>query len=149
MKKYALAFLMLFSALSIQSNRAEANGATVVFLQVRFQDYLITSAIRDKAFNTSKLFNILESSADDLFVARLDPFLYRWVTYYTTLGNDVELGFAGYEDVVFRYYPSVRSIIGVTTSEEIIVLLPELTEETYQKPVKTTNSSKPDKFKQD
>ena len=149
MKKFALAFLILFSALSIQSNRADANGATVVFLQVRFQDYLITSAIRDKAFNTSKLFNILESSADDLFVARLDPFLFRWVTYYSTLGNDVELGFAGFEDVVFRYYPSVRAIIGVASTDEIIVLLPELAEGSDEKPVKAKDSGKIEKLKRD
>lgn len=124
MRKFALAFLLLFSALSFQSQPADANGATVVFLKVRFQDYFITSAIRDKSFNTSKLFNVLESSVDDLFVARIDPYLYSWVTYYTTQGNDVELSFSGYENVIFRYYPSIRAIIGVTSTEEIIVLLP-------------------------
>lgn len=140
MKKYALAFLILFSAFSVPSQPAEANGATVVFLKVRFQDYLIKSAIRDKAFNTTKLFNILESSADDLFVARIDPFLYRWVTYYTTQGSDVELGFAGFESVVFRYYPSVRAIIGVASTDEIIVLLSELPPQTHEKPVPKPDS---------
>ncbi len=131
MKKFALAFLLLFSALSFQTDRADANGATVVFLQVRYADYLITSAVRDKAFNTSKLFNVLESSSDNLYVARIDPFIHNWVVYYTAAGNDVSLTFQGYEEVIFRYYPSVRAIIGVASNQEILVLLPSVNQLTF------------------
>jgi hypothetical protein len=125
MIKSLLAFLLLFSALSYPSDRADANGATVVFLQVRASDYLITAASYDKSFTTSKLFDVFESSTDGLLIARIDPFLYRWITYYTSAGDDVSLKFQGYEEVVFRYYPSVRAILGVTSSDEVIVLLSE------------------------
>ncbi len=135
MKKFALALLMIFGAMSLQSNRAAANGATVVFLQVRLQDYFLTAAIRDKQFNTSPLFDVLESSADSLYVARLDPYIYRWASYYAAQGNDVALEFDGYESVTFRYYPSVRAILGVGENNEIIVLLPEVTTQpVVQKP---------------
>ncbi|RYZ81327.1 MAG: hypothetical protein EOP04_24200, partial [Proteobacteria bacterium] len=126
MKKFALAFLMLFGALSFQGNRADANGATVVFLPVLLQEYKIKVAISDKLFQSSKLFNIFESSSDDLYVARLNTNLYRWVSYYALQGNDVQLGFTGYQDVVFRYYPSVRAIIGVTETGEIFILYPDI-----------------------
>ncbi len=131
MKKFALAFLLLFSALSFQTDRADANGATVVFLQVRYADYMITSAVRDKGFNTSKLYNVLESSSDNLYVARIDPFIHNWATYYTAAGDDVVIPFQGYEKVVFRYYPSVRAIIGVASNQDVLVLLPSTNQFTF------------------
>lgn len=135
MKKFALALTLLLSALSFNSQPAKANGATVVFKQIRFSEYFITPAVRDNAFNTSKLFNVLESSANDLYVARLDPVLYRWVSYYASQGDDVVLPFAGFEEITFRYFASWRSIIGVTADEEVLVLLPKLPEQQVQKPI--------------
>lgn len=124
MKKLILAILFLCGTFTVQSETAKASGATVVFLQVRFQDYIMTSAIRDKVFNSSKLYNVLESSERGLYVSRVDPYIYRLTAYYTSLGYDVELGFEKDESVTFHYYSVFNAIIGVTADEDIIVLLP-------------------------
>ena len=124
MKKFILAILFFCGAFTVQSEPTKASGATVVFLQVRFPDYSMTSAIRDKIFNSSELFNVLESSQRGLYVSRVSPDVYRLVSYYTSLGYDFELRFEKDQNVTFRYYPQLKAIIGVTEDQEIIVLLP-------------------------
>lgn len=125
MKKLALAFLILFGAISVQSDKAEANGATVVFLKVRYKDYFMTTAIRDKVFNSSYLYNHLESTTYDLFVARVDPYVYRTAMYYTAIRGDyVVIPFERSQSVKFKYYEVFDAMIGVTEDDQIIVLLP-------------------------
>lgn len=126
MKKFALILSLLISALTIGSQPLSANGAVIIFKPIHFSDFFIQPAIHDTQFNTSNLYNVFESSADDLYVARLDPFLYRWVQYYIDQGDDVLLPFSGYGEVTFHYYKSIRAIMGITANDEIIILLPEL-----------------------
>jgi hypothetical protein len=140
MKKLALAFLILFGAISVQSDKAEANGATVVFLKVRYQDYFMTTAIRDKVFNSSYLYNHLEASSYELFVARVDPFVYSSAMYYTAIRGDyVVIPFERSQSVKFKYYELFDAMIGVTEDEQIIVLLPF----TQQSPTTNYETSTP------
>ena len=125
MKKFILACLFLCGSFAVPNEPARASGATVVFLKVRLQDYFMTSAVRDTVFNSTKLFNVLELSQRGVYVSRVNPFIYRTVSYYTALGYDVALGFENDPDVTFRYIASYRAIIGVTSNEDIVVLLPK------------------------
>ncbi|RYZ54234.1 MAG: hypothetical protein EOP07_16340 [Proteobacteria bacterium] len=116
--------LLLLSAL-FQGKTADASGSNTVFFPVRFNDYIFMPAIQDVAFNNTTLYNYLESAeASKILVSRVSTYLYRSTYYYTYWGYDVELGFADYETVTFRYYASLGAILGKTSKNEIVVLLP-------------------------
>jgi hypothetical protein len=123
MKRLFLVLLIL-SAL-FQSKTANASGSNTVFIPVKFNDYIFIPAIQDVAFNNTTLYNYLETAeASKILVARVSSFLYRSTYYYTYWGYDVDLAFADYETVTFRYYSSLGAILGKTGKNEIVVLLP-------------------------
>ncbi len=128
MKNLLLAIFIFCGSMAVQSQPVKASGATVVFLQVKFNDYLLTSAIRDKYFNSSKLYNYLETSANNLYVARINPLIFGSVTYYSARGFGVTIDFDQYQKVEFNYIASLKAMIGVTEDYDIIVLLPLLPE---------------------
>ena len=125
MKRLLLTFLLLCSF--VPSNHASASGSNTVFLPVRFGDYIVTSAIHDTSFNSSKLFNSFESAQrNTMLVSRVSAYIYRTTYYYTYFGFNVDLGFDQYETVAFTYYPSLKAILGVTKNDELVILLPQV-----------------------
>ncbi|MBC7660917.1 MAG: hypothetical protein H7249_14570 [Chitinophagaceae bacterium] len=126
MKKLILALLVLCGVMTVNTEKAHANGAVVVFLQVRSEEYFLTSAIRDKMFNNSSLFEVLESSANTLMVARIDLSIYRWVAYCAANNYDVALGFGQYGKIIFHYYPTLKAFIGFDSNNDTVVLLPQV-----------------------
>ncbi|MES2744609.1 MAG: hypothetical protein V4655_04240 [Bdellovibrionota bacterium] len=125
MKRFLLALMLLFATFT-PSLSAEASGSNTVFMPVRATEFKLKPAYRDEAFNTSELFNYLESSqSNSIMVARVTPAVYRTAYYYTRWDYDVELAFTDYETIVFTYYPRLGAILGVSTDNDIVVLLPQ------------------------
>jgi len=125
MKKLFLTLILLLAGVG-QSNQADASGSNTVFLPVRYSDYNFTPALQDEDFNSSMLFNLLESTNESIWVSRVTPFLYRQTYYYTALGYTVGLEFANFETINFRYYSNLNAILGLSSGNEIVVLLPPL-----------------------
>ncbi|RYZ60880.1 MAG: hypothetical protein EOP09_20620 [Proteobacteria bacterium] len=125
--KRALLVLILMLACFSRSENADASGSNTVFLPVRLTDFKISLAKSDTYFNTSKLFDYLEySQSRNVLVARVNAYLYRTTYYYTYWGYEMDLGFQSYETVTFKYYPKLGAIIGLTATEDLVVLLPEI-----------------------
>ncbi len=142
MKKVLLAILMTFGAIAFQSSRADASGATIVFLQVRVGDYILSHDIRDVETINYKLYNVLESSDSDSYVvANVDPAIYRYVYYYSSYGYDVELRMDQFEDITFHYYKNLSAIIGVGEDGKVIILLPKSAKQMQPRPPKGGSSS--------
>lgn len=126
MKRLVLILILLLTTFA-PSYKAEASGSNTVFLPVRLTDYKFTMAISDNYFNTSKLFDYLESSQNNtVMVARVNSYVYRTTYYYTYWGYDMDLGFQEYETVNFKYYPRFGAIMGLTSQSELVVLLPQV-----------------------
>lgn len=130
--KRALLVLFLVLASFTRSENADASGSNTVFMPVRLSEFKISLAKSDSFFNTSKLFDYLEySQSRNVLVARVNSYLYRTTYYYTYWGFEMDLGFQSYETVTFRYYPKLGAIIGVTSTEDLVVLLPEIKTPTF------------------
>jgi hypothetical protein len=126
MKRFLLTLMILFATLA-PSLPSEASGSNTVFMPVRATDYKFRPAYSDEFFNTSKLFNYLESSQSQrILVVRVSPNIYRTAYTYTSWGYKMELGFADYETISFSLYPSLNAILGLNSDDEIVVLLPQL-----------------------
>ena len=126
MKRLLLILIFLLTSFA-PSYKAEASGSNTVFLPVRLTDYKFTKAVSDNYFNTSELFNYLESSQNNtVMVARVNAYVYRMTYYYTYWGYDMDLGFQQYEIVNFKYYPRFGAILGLTSQSELVVLLPQV-----------------------
>ncbi len=119
MSKFFLVFILLFTALAPTSGRS--SGSNTVFLPVRYNQYVISDAIRDIPQN-SKLQDYLESIDDKVFVARINPSYYRYVAQYTVNGYEVALEFEGYETITFRYYSTVNAVLGFTAEGDLVIL---------------------------
>lgn len=125
MKRLFLTLFLLMACL--QGNSANASGSNTVLFPVLFNDYIITQAVQDVSFNNSSLYNYLESAeGNHILVARVSSYLFRSTYYYTYWGYGVDLGFAQYETVTFHYYPTLKAILGMTSDNEIVVLLPQI-----------------------
>ena len=126
MKRLLLTLILLIAGLS-PSYQADASGSNTVFLPVRLTDYKFTNAYSDDFFNTSTLYDYLETSQNNrVLVARVSSYVYRTAYYYTYWGYEMDLGFSGYETVTFKLYPNLGAILGVNANEDIIVLLPQV-----------------------
>jgi len=123
MKNLFLAVLIFCGSLAIPSQPVKASGATVVFLQVSLDDYVLNAAIRDKHFSGSKLINFFETTLNSVYVARINPFIYSSVYYYSALGYSVSVDFDEYKKVTFSYIPALRLMVGKTDDEEDIIVL--------------------------
>jgi hypothetical protein len=119
MKHLILSFLLLFSTLSATSSWG--SGSNTVFLPVRYNQYILSDAIRDLPVNP-KLADLLESYQEPIYVTRVHPSYYRYVAYYTVAGYEVAIDFEGFETINFRYYSSVNAIIGFTSTDNVVVL---------------------------
>lgn len=126
MKRFLLSLLLLFAAFSVH-DRVEASGSNTVFLSVHANDYSFVKAVADEYFNNSTLYNYLETSQNaKVLVARVNPYVYRTTYYYTYWGYEMDLDFQQYETVSFKYYPSLGAILGMTSANELVVLLPKV-----------------------
>jgi hypothetical protein len=119
MNKFILAFILLFTTFA--SREGHSSGSNTVFLPVRYNQYIISDAIRDIPQN-SKLQDYLESIEDDVYVARIHPSFYRYVAQYALSGYEVALEFEGYETVTFRYYSTVNAVLGFTSQGDLVIL---------------------------
>ncbi len=126
MKRFLLTLILLLAFVT-PSFQADASGSNTVFLPVRLKDYKFTTAVTDTFFNNSKLYNYLENSQTrNVVVARVNSYIYRTTYYYTYWGYDMNLDFQSFETVTFRYYPRFGAVIGVTSNEDLVVLLPQV-----------------------
>ncbi len=122
MKQLILALLVFCGTLTVQSESASASGATVVFL-LHEREFKVLPALQDQAFRELAIYSRLESSVDNILVARVAPHIYRDISYVSFLGCNVALGFENYKDILFRYYPEYDAILGMSDLDEYIVLL--------------------------
>lgn len=119
MKHLILSFLLLFSTLGATSSWG--SGSNTVFLPVRYNQYILSDAIRDLPANP-KLADLLESYQEPIYVAQLHPTNYRYLSYYAIAGYEIAIKFEGFETIKFRYYASVNAIIGFTSNDNVVVL---------------------------
>ncbi len=119
MNKFILTFLLLCT--SFGATKGWSSGSNTVFLPVRYNQYVISDAIRDLPQN-SKLQDYLESIDDKVYVARIPASFYRYVAQYALNGNEIGLEFEGYETINFRYYASVNAVLGFTRNGDLVVL---------------------------
>lgn len=127
MKRLFLSLFLLFAAFSIDS-KAQASGSNTVFISISPDDYTFASAVTDKWFNNTQLYNYLESSQKrQVMVARVNSYIYRTAYYWTNWGYDMSIGFQDFETVTFQYYPRFGAVLGRTSNEDIVVLLPHVT----------------------
>lgn len=119
MKKFFLAFLLLVSGLT--ATHSQGSGSDSVLLQVGSKQYVLTNAIREIE-ESPVLFDFLETFMGDIYLARVTPSVFGWVSYRTTVGIDVVIEFENYESVTFRYYPFVDTIMGFNSKGELLIL---------------------------
>ena len=128
MKRFTLALMILLGAITFKSSRADANGATVVFLEIRAENVFFDSDIRDVELMNDALVNVLEASTS-AYVARVDPYIYTFVNYNNAQGKDVLIGVSKHQAILFRYYESLNAIVGKDCYGRIYVLMPKTVEQ--------------------
>ncbi len=120
MQKLILTVLLLFSGLT--ATQGWSNGSKTVFLPVRLGQYMLSDNLELAA--NPKLYDFVETVADNIFVALVQANSYKYVRYLALVGYEVDIEFEYYETVTFRYYSALDAIIGQDSKGDLIVLSP-------------------------